>query len=117
VTDTRRPEELAADDLLRAHKNWMPAPYGRYAAAEGSGAVATPLLAGFALTTVTIVLTGASNFRWPDLVLALLTASVVSFVMCVQAAQWARTFRVDPREAAAWWPGLTDLDRDEPPWV
>jgi len=73
---------------------------------DSSSTVATPLLAGFALTMATIVITNADKFRWADWVLAHLTIAVVSLVMCVQAAQWTRTFRVRPWEVAEWWPEM-----------
>ena len=68
-------------------------------------------MAGFALTMASLVLTSAAAFRWPSMVLLLLTLAVVSLVMSIQAAQWTRTFRVRPEEVEAWWPMMSPLQR------
>ena len=58
-----------------------------------------------------LVLTSASAFRWPSMVLLLLTLAVVSLVMSIQAAQWTRTFRVRPEEVEPWWPNMSSMQR------
>src|SRR5688572_17976474 len=98
--------------LLRGRKDLIPGWYGEIDALEQSGSTATPLLAGFALTMASLVLTSAHSFRLPDIVLVLLTVSVVSLVMSVQAAQWTRTFRVRPEEVQAWWPKMNADQRE-----
>jgi hypothetical protein len=101
-----------ARDVLRANRDLVPAPFGAFDALDQTGSIATPLMAGFALTTALLVLTAADTFtRWPNATLLLLTISVVSLVMSVQAAQWARSFRVHPSDVQNWWPDMTDGQR------
>lgn len=102
-----------ASEVLRQRRDLIPTPYGSYDAMESSGAVAAPLLAGFALTMAALVLTSPDRFRWPNLVLLLLTVAVICLVMSVQAAQWTRSFRVRPKEVDEWWPEMTTLEFDD----
>jgi hypothetical protein len=99
--------EESAEAILRTNRDLIPSPYGSVAATEASGSIAVPLLAGFALTIATIVITSPDKFRWKDLTILFLVIAVVLFIGCLQAAQWARAYQVAPREAAAWWPGAT----------
>lgn len=98
-------------ELLREHKDLIPSPYGEHAALDQSGSVATPLMAGFALTMATIVIASPQPFRWSNPVLLMLTLAIVSLVMSVQAAQSTRAFLVRPDEIALWWPHMTAEQR------
>jgi hypothetical protein len=66
--------------------------------------VATPLLAGFAITVIAIVLQTPNTFRWSDWVLLLLTIASGSLITSVQAGHSAQAYLVTPYEAAEWWP-------------
>lgn len=113
TSENERPESSDfARDVLRENRGLVPSPLGAFDALDQTGSIATPLMAGFALTTALLVLTTtAATFRWPNLALLLLTISVVLLVMSVQAAQWARSFRVHPGEVQHWWPNMTPGDR------
>lgn len=70
---------------------------------------ASPLLAGFALTILLLVLPTAANdgptssfMRWPELVVLLLTGSAALLVNAVQAGAHARSRHVTPDEARMW---------------
>jgi hypothetical protein len=75
-----------------------PDPYGLFATADGLGGVAAPLLAGFAITMVALVVQIASDLRWPDVSLVLLQV--------VQLSARARGYAVTPAQAREWYPGI-----------
>lgn len=83
-----------------AGPTWMPpSPYGAPAAIEMMGSVAAPLLAGFSLTLLILVITNPDAFRWPGLVLVAFAVSAVTLISVVQFTFWARSYR-DSRRAA-----------------
>jgi hypothetical protein len=84
-------------------------PYGAAASLQAVGTVAAPLLAGFSLTLVGLILTSPDRVRWPDAALALLTAAVLFLITAVQAASWARRWEVTPVELLSWWPMFDEL--------
>jgi hypothetical protein len=70
-------------------------PYLR-SAAEASDAmtgVAAPLLAGFTVSLVTVVVQGSDNFRWPSVCALGFTLSAVALITTVQAGFWLRYYR------------------------
>ena len=79
----RDPDDFATE-VLRAHQELIPTPYGANDALDQSGSVATPLFAGFALTVAVLVIGSDDKFRWPDLVLVCLAISFVALLMSVQ---------------------------------
>jgi MFS family permease len=86
-----------------------PTPYGAPAAVEGLGGIVAPLLAGFSLTLLGLVVQAEDDLRWPDLALLLLSLAVVLLVLVVQFAFRARQHATTPAQAKEWWP---DFDHD-----
>lgn len=93
----------------------VPAQYGESAAYHGMGSVAAPLLAGFSLTFLGLVIQGEDKLRWPSLAILLLTIATISFVFAVQCTFWSRLYWFTPTEAEQWWPDFNSnsqrLDR------
>jgi hypothetical protein len=86
-------------------EHWeAPFPFGYAAAAENTGSVAAPLLAGFSFALVGLIIPAPGDLRWPNLALCLLVASGVSFIAAVQCGFWARQFVVTPDELRQWHP-------------
>jgi hypothetical protein len=65
-------------------------------AVDSATGVAAPLLGGFTLTLIGLIVSGPEDFRWPGWTLLLLTLAVLLFVACVQAGFWARRRRPEP---------------------
>jgi hypothetical protein len=63
--------------------------------------VAAPLLAGFSIGLIGIVLSNASSLRWPGWTLLPLTVSVLCLITAVQGGFWVRHYRPDPDSRAA----------------
>jgi len=79
-------------------------PYVR-SAAEASDAmtgVAAPLLAGFTISLVTLVVQGSENFRWSSTCALAFSLAAVLLVTTVQAGFWLRYYRpaTDPEAAS-----------------
>jgi len=84
----------------------VPSPYGYAAAVDTAGTVAAPLLAGFALTLIGLILGLGSPETMPlrePAVVPLLIA-VVSLLACVQCTFWAKQYAVTPTQILEWWP-------------
>jgi len=62
-------------------------------AVDSATGVAAPLLGGFTLTLIGLIVSGPEDFRWAGWALLLLTLAVLLFVTCVQAGFWARRSR------------------------
>lgn len=86
-----------------------PNPYGQFATVEGLGGVAAPLLAGFAVTMVALVVQIVNDLRWPDVSLMLLGAAAVLLLQVVQLNARARGYAVTPAQAREWYP---DIERN-----
>ena len=80
-----------------------PFPYGHPTAMDSMGGIAAPLLAGFAITFSVIVMTSASSFRWPGVVLALLTLAILALIAAVQFSFQTRLYAVTPSQIEEWW--------------
>lgn len=91
----------------------VPVPYGEPAAIEGMGLVASPLLAGFSLALVVLVIDKYSELRFPDWALLLLVLAAVLLIMSVQFTFSARSYSITPDQLKEWWPDLTDSTRWE----
>jgi len=92
-----------------------PAPpdlYGAFAAVDALGGVAAPLLAGFAITLMALVLQVAGSLRWPNAALVLLGLGGVLFLQVVQLNARARGYAVTPAQAREWYRDATDPSRD-----
>jgi hypothetical protein len=85
-----------------------PDPYGAFAKADGLGGVAAPLLAGFAITLMALVVQSASDLRWADVSLLLLGAAAVLLLQVVQLNARARGYAVTPAQAREWYPQLDE---------
>lgn len=81
-----------------------PFPYGFPAAIDSMGSVAAPLLAGFAVTVATLILTNPDVPRWPNPTLALLLVAAFLLGASVQFTFRARLFAVTPADIEVWWP-------------
>jgi hypothetical protein len=86
-----------------------PSPYGAPAANESMGAIVAPLLAGFSLALLGLVVQVEQDLRWPDLALLLLAVAIVLLVLVVQFAFRARQYATTPSQVKDWWP---DFDND-----
>lgn len=84
------------------------------------GTVAAPLLAGFALASITGILTGADHFRWAGLSALILTAAAVLLVAALECNLNARSYAwplhtaVSPVAAWAAQPEPSPGDPDDP---
>jgi hypothetical protein len=65
-------------------------PYGYADAIITMSSVAAPLLAGFSITCMTLVVQGYERLRYPGLTLTLLSVASVLLLMTVQYGFWAR---------------------------
>jgi len=86
-----------------------PNPYGRFATVDGLGGVAAPLLAGFAVTMIALIVQIVDDVRWPDVSLVLLGAAAVLLLQVVQLNARARGYAVTPAQAREWYP---DIEHD-----
>jgi cell division protein FtsL len=93
---------LAAASDPREPRWDVPYPYGWEAAIESAGAVAAPLLAGFSITLITLVLS-IESLHWANVALFLLVAATLCLLGAVQATFWMRRFVVTPSELSDWW--------------
>ncbi len=55
--------------------------------------VAAPLLAGFTISLIALVIQGSASFRWPSLCTLVFTLSAVLLISTVQAGFWIRHYR------------------------
>jgi hypothetical protein len=87
----------------------VPPLYGSSSTVDAAGMIAAPLLAGFGVTLIGLVVSvnpEASSIRWPDLALALLVGSVLALLGSLQCAVWARQYVVTPSQIIEWYPEL-----------
>jgi hypothetical protein len=121
--------------MRRAPDGWptwqRPAPYGIAEAIGAAGTVVAPLLAGFSVTLIVLILgviasdKGANatsltshgavtvppaTILHPDLALVLLIAAAGALLAAVQCAFWARQYQATPSEIEQWWGALDDLE-------
>jgi hypothetical protein len=95
-----KPSELAS----RPRESWhVPSPYGAPAAVESLSTVAAPLLPGFSISVVCVILPGREQMRLFGLALLLLSIAAVLMLFCVQCGFWARHYYATPTEATQWW--------------
>lgn len=86
-----------------------PNPYGRFGTVDGLGGVAAPLLAGFAVTMVALIVQIVDDVRWPDVSLVLLGGAAVLLLQVVQLSARARGYAVTPAQVREWYP---DIEHD-----
>lgn len=100
-----------ADEVLRSDRPEPPDPYGAFAAVDGLGGVASPLMAGFAITLIALVIQVEAQLRWPNAVLVLLSSATVLFLQVIQLNARAKGYAVTPAQAAEWYDDMTDPGR------
>jgi hypothetical protein len=98
-SDDRPSDDRSIDDPVRYGR---PYPYGQLSANAGMGGVAAPLLAGFAIGLLGLVLQVEAALRWPDLALLLLAVAVLLLLAAVQLGFRAAQYAVTPTQAAEW---------------
>jgi hypothetical protein len=82
--------------------------YGYAEAVTTAGTLAAPVLAGFSITLIVVVIQAGSDMGAPGAALDLLAAAVVALVLSVQAAFIARIYLARPSDILEWWPDATD---------
>ena len=86
-----------------------PSPYGAPDSVQASGTVAAPLLAGFTITLMGLVVDTSNNgIRHRDTALLVLMAAVAFLLAAIQCAYSARRYMVLPDELTSWWPAVND---------
>jgi nitrate reductase gamma subunit len=86
-----------------------PAPYGAPESVQSSGTIAAPLLAGFTITLMGVVVDVSNDgIRHRDTALLILMAAVTSLLAAIQCAYSARRYMVLPDELTSWWPGALE---------
>jgi hypothetical protein len=79
--------ETAASPL--EPRSWsVPSPYGAPAAVDSLSTIAAPLLGGFSITLVGVVVQASEKFRFSSIALLLLTVAAVLLLLCVQCGFW-----------------------------
>lgn len=86
----------------------VPEPLGHPGAVTAAGSVAAPLLVGFSVTLIGLVIGQGPRIRWPGLALDLLALAVILLLGSVQCAFMARRYAVSPSEIEDWWPDHAD---------
>jgi hypothetical protein len=79
----------------------MPGPVGYSAALENIGTTAAPLLAGFAVTLIGLIVTKSQALAEPNLALVLLVAAALLLISAVQFAFSARRHYIPPGDFVA----------------
>ena len=89
-----------------------PAPgyYGSADALQVMGTVAAPLLAGFAITLATLVVTAEGAVRWPGITVVAAVLAAVLLLASVQLTFWARQATLTPSVAREWWDDADTVD-------
>jgi hypothetical protein len=86
-----------------------PWPYGAFATVDSFGGGAAPLLAGFAVTLVALIIQIADALRWPDAALVLFCLAATFFLHVVHLAGRARGYAVTVDDVRGWY---DDYDSD-----
>jgi hypothetical protein len=73
------------------------------------GTGVAPLLAGFSITLLGLVVANGRALRWPDLALLLLAGASVLLLSVVQFTYRAHRYATTPVEAKSWYP---EIERD-----
>lgn len=80
---------------------------------DAMAGVAAPLLAGFSIAFIGLVIGSVKEFRWPGLTLLSLTVSALLLITAVQGGFWARHYRPDVSadESSEWTLSLPEFRR------
>jgi hypothetical protein len=87
-------------------------PLGTVDAKRAMGTVAAPLLAGFTLTTIVVLLT-AGSMPARDWGIAVFAAAAVMFVLSMQFTYMGLMYAASPTERVAWMPRVPGHEPDE----
>jgi hypothetical protein len=68
------------------------------------GGIVAPLLAGFSMALLGLVIQVEDDLRWPDMALLLLSVAIVLLVLVVQFTFRARQYAATPSQVKEWWP-------------
>ncbi|MEU5962061.1 hypothetical protein ABZ777_12730 [Micromonospora parva] len=85
-------------------------PLGTTDAFRSMGTVAAPLLAGFALATLAVLLTSGVNVRLAGPATFALALAAAMFVFCVQFTVTGLLYSASPAERSGWQPTANDTD-------
>jgi hypothetical protein len=88
-----------------------PDPYGAFGTVDSFGGAAAPLLAGFAVALVALIIQISGALRWPDLALVLFAVAAMLFLHVVHLAARARGYAVTPAQVREWYDDYADPDR------
>jgi hypothetical protein len=77
-------------------------PLGTTDSLRATGTVAAPLLAGFSLATLAVLLTSSVRPRLTDVAVLALVVSAASFLFCVQFTFAGLLYAASPGDRAAW---------------
>jgi hypothetical protein len=97
------PAMSSASTAIPGRRWSVPSPYGGPAAVDSLSTVAAPLLAGFSIAVVGVILPARQEMRFSALALLLLSITAVLMLFCVQSGFWARYYYATPQEATQWW--------------
>src|SRR5262249_37867362 len=78
---------------------------------DSFGGGAAPLLAGFAVALVALIIQISDALRWPDLALVLFGIAATLFLHVVQLTARARGYAVTPAQVREWYEDYTDPER------
>ena len=95
-----------SDPAFVQPKWYKPAPLGYGNAIDSVSAVASPLLAGFSLTSVIVVSDDSNNFRWPGAAALVLAIAAIILIGAVQCGYNARQYLWSGADALNWWPEM-----------
>lgn len=99
----------------------FPSPLSYPGSIQAAGAFAAPILAGFSVTMISIILpslgdkTKPAFTRLPELTLLLLVLAALCLIAAVQAAVVARSWDVSPASYREWWPNEFSAEVDAAP--
>jgi hypothetical protein len=89
---------------LPLHSAKCPYPHSLHDSFDAMAGVAAPLLAGFSIAFIGLIIGSAREFRWPGWTLLSLTVSALLLITAVQGGFWARHYRPDvsDEDSAGW---------------
>jgi hypothetical protein len=90
-----------------------PQPYGAFATVDSFGGGAAPLLAGFAVTLVALIIQIAGSLRWPDLALVVFCLAATLFLHVVHLTARAKGYAVTPDDVRQWYDDYEEPGRRE----
>jgi hypothetical protein len=101
---------MVSTTLRRTDSN--PPPSSSYTeSVDRLGSTAAPLLAGFAITLLGLVVSDLGSFRWPDPTLAVLTLAAVLLILSMQLFITGRQYHLSYEEFVTYTPEMRDSDR------